>query len=85
MKFRHAGSLALVGWYLILPPASLPSAPLDWRSTPKLNTWARVAYYDSAADCNNAKMALINTMPKESADVLRAMNAECIAIDDRRL
>ncbi len=49
MKPRHAAALTLVGWYLMLPPATGQKT-----STP-ISEWRITASYDSAAECEIAK------------------------------
>jgi hypothetical protein len=55
MNLRHAAALALVGWYLMLPPASsethypIGNAPM-WQ-------WEVIGSFDSAAECTRAKSA----------------------------
>src|SRR5882762_7449737 len=56
MKSRHAAALALVGWYLMLPP---PMRLSDGRIDPDLSSdlsapladWFHVRSFDTAADC----------------------------------
>lgn len=63
MKAQHAAALALVGWYLILPPIKPTSANVH-RSTggawatdvrAKLKDWQIVEGFDDAADCEIAR------------------------------
>jgi hypothetical protein len=42
MNLRHAAALALVGWYLMVPPT-------PWN--PKISTWTIWNSYDTAAQC----------------------------------
>jgi hypothetical protein len=51
MNPRHAAALALVGWYLMMPPA-LP----DETPNPKapLSQWDQVNEFDTAAACHKA-------------------------------
>jgi hypothetical protein len=50
MKLRNA-ALALVGWYLMLPP--LPNHQPD--TTAPLQTWEIWRSFDSATDCEQAR------------------------------
>lgn len=51
MNLRHAAALALVGWYLIMPPVvgvppkALPDATFD--------QWHTMDVFDSIAECKN--------------------------------
>ena len=90
MSFRHATMLALVGWYLMLPPMGSvesrrnPSTGFYVAySTQPLNTWEIAGSYGTAAQCGRAL---------EHADQLARQNcpdcsavAACIAADDPRL
>jgi hypothetical protein len=48
MNLRHAAALALVGWYLMMPP--LKPDGLPDKSMP-LAQWDTMKSYDSASDC----------------------------------
>lgn len=63
MKHRHAVGLALIGWYLMMPP---PSFDFETKMpTGDVNTEAPYAYwgtegsFDTAAQCSAAKDQLI--------------------------
>jgi hypothetical protein len=51
MKLRHAAALALLGWYLMMPPVTNDNHP---DPAAALSTWQNVAAYDSALDCQRA-------------------------------
>ena len=65
MKLRHAAALALVGWYLMVPPvkwqASLCKCPLptdgNWISEQNapLTKWLRWKEYATGSDCEAAR------------------------------
>jgi hypothetical protein len=84
MKTCHAAALALIGWYLMLPPTDgrvvYPAAPLA--------DWINVGSYDSAKDCETAlssdigKALQIKEHPAVFDD---AFHGKCIATDDPRL
>ena len=90
MSFRHVTMLALVGWYLMLPPMGSvesrrnPSTGFYVAySTQPLSTWEIEGSYDTAGECRSAV---------EQADQLARQNcpdcsavAACIATDDPRL
>lgn len=89
MKPRHAVALALVGWYLMVPPTKDanqidPSVPL-----PK---WVVLRAFDTADACNEAqdqlryRVSRLNLrVPVASAASEAAEFSQCIASDDPRL
>jgi hypothetical protein len=87
MNRRHAAALALVGWYLMMPPESGDKgAPLS--------KWEIVNSFDDAENCQVDRhdfstdgMKRLNA-PKNKADLklgLRFIESVCIATDDPRL
>jgi len=96
---RHAGALALVGWYLMIPPSTDKQAAL--------RQWELVASYDSASACEDglrdskvqarADYDHPSPVPKTWAHSTkdwsaynrwvdeRWLAAQCIATDDPRL
>ena len=90
MNPRHAASVALVGWYLMMPPVSRGSSgklPSDL-SRP-LSEWAPVEDFDTEADC----IKEIDRMHQVDVDWARSHHRymldlsqpQCIASDDPRL
>ena len=89
MKQRHAAALALVGWYLMVPPTEDanrvdPSVPL-----PK---WVVLRAFDTADACNEAqdrpryRTSRLNLqIPVASAASEAVEFSQCIASDDPRL
>jgi hypothetical protein len=76
MKPRHAAVLALVGWYLMMPPPThlplLASPPLGLPflaspppPPPPLEQWEQVAAYDTAKECELAKYELAKAAVKD--------------------
>src|ERR1700730_14398252 len=56
MKPGHAAALALVGWYLMVPPPVLHSSvPVD--SDAPLSKWRIFSIHDSAAECEQGLVA----------------------------
>src|SRR5271170_7451574 len=60
MKPRHAAALALVGWYLMVPPMAQEE---DWQpggppTTASLSEWFIWKSFDAADACEKAKDAL---------------------------
>ena len=95
MKPRHAAALALVGWYLMVPPilSNGPSPSIvDARVGVEkpLSEWDVQDTFDSATECKRARQTLtaktVANDPNlrallEKADSL----AQCVATDDPRL
>jgi hypothetical protein len=70
MKPRHAAALALVGWYLMLPPVVGGKHHWHLDLSAPLSQWHSVARYDTATQCTNAAGAITN-----SKDVIEASKA----------
>jgi hypothetical protein len=90
MKPRHAAALALVGWYLMVPPLSRSSNRQKIGSdfSRPLSEWLSVSVYDSEADCNKEIDAMNQraaSMAREHHTMLNISHAQCIATDDPRL
>ncbi len=83
MKLRHTAALALVGWYLMLPPV-VSRWPLREQSNAPLSRWAIMASFDSAEHCENAH-ANLDEEHKDRSDALVFLGVACIGTDDPRL
>jgi hypothetical protein len=60
MKLRHAAALALVVWYLIVPPPVIHSSvPVDLDAP--LSKWGIFSSHNSAADCEQTLVAFYKT------------------------
>jgi len=97
MKLRHAAALALVGWYLMLPPTA--KGKLNLRAP--LSEWEMGIPYDQADQCLAAIREIANgPRPFVPVDadakerqrlheldqrIERIAHAQCIATDDPRL
>jgi hypothetical protein len=90
MKPRHAAALALVGWYLMLPPWRVIGGEVR-SSVPdpdaSLSKWINVRNFDTAASCDHALMQFLDAAGdgEPLSDRNRARFARCIATDDPRL
>jgi hypothetical protein len=88
MKIRHAAALALVGWYLVTPPSTLPP---DVSYKAPLRKWRIVRSFDTADDCEDSRSSFFEeSRQKVALNMLEPtyrdfMFAECIATDDPRL
>jgi len=91
MKVRHAAALALVGWYLMLPPMAGNHTDL---SAP-LSSWRIAGSYDAAIECRKVLEDSIRDAFKALKDPhllpftreasLQVLDAACVATDDPRL
>ena len=83
MRLCHAAALALVGWYLMIPPAA--QAPrFDLRAP--LRRWDKKASFKSQKECNDA---LATHQTQEARDGMAGPRfwafGKCVASDDPRL
>jgi len=82
----HAAALALVGWYLMVPPTSR-DFPMGNADAP-LSQWAkRPTTYRDKAECEHVldqQRRLWNAKNKQ-VKVRFYKQAQCVAIDDPRL
>ena len=95
MKPRHVAALALIGWYLIVPP---PDGSKTNPRTATLKQWTVFGRYDSAQECSDERskkirvqnMALLSDLAEGVSDANRPSlsldfrHAQCIASDDPR-
>ena|ERR1700733_11703725 len=71
MNLRHAAALALVGWYLMLPPLKEKSVVAD----APLSEWKMVEGFDTAHDCESANSSLVEQAKKTSSQEERKFKA----------
>jgi hypothetical protein len=84
MKPRHAAVLALVGWYLLVPP--LRHSGFD--DSAPLSKWWAYKNFDTAADCANGLEEMSHRSEKyarEHGSKDTSHKNRCIASDDPRL
>jgi hypothetical protein len=91
---RHVAALALVGWYLMVPPPLLHGNPPVDLEAP-LSKWRLFSMHDSAAECEKglvafyklAKAELIANPADEGDRVqfYQLESSQCVASDDPRL
>lgn len=94
MTIRHAAALALVGWYLMLPPID-PRMTEQQAIDARLSEWKIDSVYDAADDCNAAEHGAVmkgdRDLPKQKrgslswAVAIAMTQAQCVATDDPRL
>jgi hypothetical protein len=94
MKLRHAAALALVGWYLMVPPFTDGPQIIDPDAS--FSKWQVMDSFDTANACRIARDGLrkwADDHKKECTDpvrinaylCVRQIAADCIATDDPRL
>ncbi len=93
MKLHHAAALALVGWYLMVPPAlEEHSNHRIYTKAAPLSAWQMISSFDTANECKQAIQDLVkplwSAINKEqhlSLDEMRPIYAKCFASNDPRL
>jgi len=83
MKPRHAAALALVGWYLMMPP--LYEDEKEPRIDAPLNEWKINMSFDDADSCETVLIHLQNNLGSDRKLAKRKMNSVCVSTDDPRL
>ena len=83
MNPRHAAALALVGWCLVLPPASESFTFIN--SKAPLSQWTLDGQFDSAQNCENRRQQLIHENWKSADEKRRFQLSRCVPRDDPRL
>jgi hypothetical protein len=92
----HAAALALVGWYLMVPPVSSPG---KLNETAPLSKWSQDSAYDTAANCEQYRMTMALTSGQFAAvfskderasatakfNEDRFLDGHCVATEDPRL
>jgi len=89
MNPHHAAALALVAWYLLVPPHPFAATP------PPRSEWSVYEVYDSTGKCEERRLAISGGMLEDApADFVERYGntfmyvfkqARCIATDDPRL
>jgi len=96
VKARHAVALALVGWYLMVPPTPIRHPQPD-ANMPPISRWENRGSFDTAKECDSERWKKImdwnykNTVKDGDIDsvegqlVAQYTLGQCIASDDPRL
>jgi hypothetical protein len=74
MKRSHVVAIALIGWYLMLPPPSPSNQRMVFAP---LSLWKTIDEFDSKAQCEDIRRQLIARMPGTEIDTAR-----CVSGDD---
>jgi hypothetical protein len=85
MKPRHAAALALVGWYLMLPPASSHGGNARVHSNSPLRRWARIGNLYSNIDCEKARERVQRKAQNEKEEHLQGAARMDANIDDQTI
>jgi hypothetical protein len=70
-RFRHAVALALVGWYLMLPPLGSSERDFPVESSAPITNWTNSGSYDSAKECEIERHKLSVDAEKRSFEAER--------------
>lgn len=86
MKPRHVAALALIGWYLMVPPG-YSRTPDEPDTEAPLRKWHIIRTFDSAADCEIAQAKLEKEWAKRNMTKPAVFLGfgDCIASGDPRL
>lgn len=70
MGIRHIAALSLVGWYLMVPPASAPIGTPGARlmTNAPISRWFSHGSFDSAKECEDAQRSLMLKILKDITD-----------------
>ena len=85
---RTKPALALVGWYLLIPPWAVMGSEMRPIPDPDalLSKWVNEGNFDSAGVCDHALSQFLNAAQRKPLpDRSRANFAQCVATDDPRL
>jgi hypothetical protein len=84
MKPHHAAGLALIGWYLMLPPHHVRNLRVTVSADAPLREWKILKPFDKAVDCDHELTQRIMDCGNCPLDSLW-LSAQCVATDDPRL
>jgi hypothetical protein len=83
MRPRHAAALALVGWYLMVPPLVRKQNTLQEDTSQPLSKWTQFRAFDSAQDCERDRDSILKA--RETVNYADALQDRCVESDDPRL
>jgi hypothetical protein len=70
-QIRHAAALALVGWYLMLPPLGSSEKNFPVASDAPIVQWTNSGSFDSAKECEIERKKLSTDADKRAAEAAR--------------
>ena len=86
MSLRHAAALALVSWYLLVPPfdAGQPDG-VDTDAT--FVDWDQLGVYDSSVECEDVATRVLDRAKAQDnkLQIARILFGRCVESDDQRL
>jgi hypothetical protein len=86
MKPRHAAALALVGWYLMIPPQD-HEHPLYPNTSAPMSEWTQMYAVGKASECEDTIVKLHDKLAKQGDKVHAdfSLSAACVESNDPRL
>ncbi|HEY6419222.1 MAG TPA: hypothetical protein VIX59_09480 [Candidatus Binataceae bacterium] len=92
MKLRHLAALALVGWYLMMPPPRTVGDHFETNFSAPLSKWTKIRSFDLQSQCESVRESyqqkptgnLINLLGATQAQATTKAS-QCVATDDPRL
>ncbi|MGA9884041.1 MAG: hypothetical protein WBQ34_10010 [Candidatus Acidiferrales bacterium] len=85
MKLRHIAALALVGWYLMVPPIVQKNGKYQYDYAAPLSKWTEEDAFDTASDCKEDRETLVKASKGWGTSATDTAQERCIATDDPRL
>jgi hypothetical protein len=94
MNSRHAAALALVGWYLMVPPLTPGGGPHEVLFHAPLSKWEVGEGHDTKAECEVSLRESVKNMDRDAnacevgscaVQVVEYAHGRCMASDDPRL
>ena len=73
VKIGHSTALALVGWYLMLPPTVDRDRAFIYAP---LSEWKLIEKFDSEGACEQMRTKLVERMPDSAIDTTRCVPSE---------
>ena len=83
VNLRHSAALALVGWYLMVPPREEGSSKLSL-GVP-ISNWVHLDSFDSASECRQTAYRAQEQFKQDPERAVQYAAWMCIATDDPRL
>jgi hypothetical protein len=89
---RHLAAIALVGWFLMMPPPRTVGDHFETNFSAPLSKWTRLRRFDLQSQCESAREAYRQKPTGNLVIMLGAAEAQattkasqCVASDDPRL
>jgi hypothetical protein len=93
MKPRHAAALALVAWYLMIPPPRQIDSRFQTNFLAPIDKWVQLRRFELESECEAARDDYMKNPPGGVANMLSSKQqaqavmkaAKCVSADDPRL